>query len=59
LKAAANPATVPYLYFVSRNDGTHVFAQTLAEHSRNVDLWQRKYWRDKREREQREAAHGR
>jgi UPF0755 protein len=59
LKAAANPAAVPYLYFVSRNDGTHVFAQTLAEHSRNVDLWQRKYWRDKREREQREAAHGR
>ena len=26
----------PYLYFVSRNDGTHVFAQTLAEHARNV-----------------------
>jgi UPF0755 protein len=46
LVAAAAPADVPYLYFVSRNDGTHVFAQTLAEHNRNVEIWQRKYWRD-------------
>ena len=48
LKAAAVPANVPYLYFVSRNDGTHVFAQTLAEHNRNVEIWQRQYWRDRR-----------
>jgi UPF0755 protein len=47
LAAAAAPADVPYLYFVSRNDGTHVFAQTLAEHNRNVEIWQRKYWRDR------------
>jgi UPF0755 protein len=47
LTAAAAPAAVPYLYFVSRNDGTHVFAQTLAEHNRNVEIWQRKYWRDR------------
>jgi len=46
LEAAAAPADVPYLYFVSRNDGTHVFAETLAEHNRNVEIWQRKYWRD-------------
>ncbi len=46
LTAAAAPAAVPYLYFVSRNDGTHVFASTLAEHNRNVEIWQRKYWRD-------------
>ncbi len=26
LEAAANPAAVPYLYFVSRNDGSHAFA---------------------------------
>ncbi|MEX2662129.1 MAG: endolytic transglycosylase MltG, partial [Vicinamibacterales bacterium] len=32
LQAAANPADVPYLYFVSRNDGSHVFATTLDEH---------------------------
>ncbi|HTQ80389.1 MAG TPA: endolytic transglycosylase MltG, partial [Thermoanaerobaculia bacterium] len=56
LKAAANPAAVPYLYFVSRNDGTHVFAETLAEHNKNVDLWQRQYWVAKRERDRREAA---
>ena len=40
LEAAVRPAQVKYLYFVSRNDGTHVFAATLAEHSRNVARWQ-------------------
>lgn len=45
LRAAAAPAEVPYLYFVSRNDGSHVFAETLSEHNRNVDEWQRRYWR--------------
>jgi UPF0755 protein len=40
LEAALRPADVPYLYFVSRNDGTHVFATTLAEHNRNVLKWQ-------------------
>ena len=40
LEAAVRPADVPYLYFVSRNDGTHVFASTLAEHNQNVQRWQ-------------------
>ena len=40
LEAAAHPADVAYLYFVSRNDGTHAFAATLAEHNRNVALYQ-------------------
>ena len=44
LQAAVRPADVPYLYFVSRNDGTHVFATTLAEHNRNVSEWQIKYF---------------
>jgi UPF0755 protein len=48
LAAAADPADVPYLYFVSRNDGTHVFATTLDEHNRNVATWQRRYWRERR-----------
>jgi UPF0755 protein len=38
--AALHPADVSYLYFVSRNDGTHVFASTLDEHNRNVAQWQ-------------------
>lgn len=41
LEAVARPADVPYLYFVSRNDGSHVFASTLDEHNRNVQEWQR------------------
>ncbi|HET9369136.1 MAG TPA: endolytic transglycosylase MltG [Vicinamibacterales bacterium] len=41
IEAALAPADVPYLYFVSRNDGSHVFASTLAEHNRNVAKYQR------------------
>jgi UPF0755 protein len=48
LDAAAHPASVPYLYFVSRNDGTHAFATTLEEHNRNVEQFQRKYFRDRK-----------
>ena len=45
LEAAVRPADVPYLYFVSRNDGTHVFAATLEEHNRNVAKWQVQFWK--------------
>jgi UPF0755 protein len=45
LKAAVEPAAVEYLYFVSRNDGTHVFATTLAEHNKNVKEWQVDYFK--------------
>jgi UPF0755 protein len=31
--AALYPAKVPYLYFVSQNDGTHYFSKTWAEHT--------------------------
>jgi UPF0755 protein len=41
LEAVLRPADVPYLYFVSRNDGTHVFSATYAEHLRAVNLYQR------------------
>src|SRR5262245_59973859 len=49
LQAAVRPADVKYLYFVSRNDGSHAFASTLAEHSRNVARWQIRYFRAKPE----------
>jgi UPF0755 protein len=42
LEAAANPADASYLYFVSRNDGSHAFATTLEEHNRNVFQFQKK-----------------
>jgi UPF0755 protein len=48
IDAAIDPADVPYLYFVSRNDGSHVFATTLQEHNRNVHEWQILYWREQR-----------
>ena len=45
LEAALMPASVPYLYFVSRNDGSHAFAETLDEHNRNVREFQILYFR--------------
>jgi UPF0755 protein len=48
LEAAASPPDVPYLYFVSKNDGSHAFATTLDEHNRNVHEYQVKYFRDRR-----------
>ncbi len=49
LEAAVNPANAPYLYFVSKNDGSHAFATTLDEHNRNVQQYQVKYFRDQRQ----------
>jgi UPF0755 protein len=48
LQAAVKPADADYLYFVSKNDGTHVFASTLDEHNRNVFTWQVEYFRNQR-----------
>jgi UPF0755 protein len=42
LDAAAKPADVPYIYFVSRNDGSHAFSTTLEEHNRNVFEYQKR-----------------
>jgi len=41
LEAAITPADVPYLYFVSRSDGTHAFSRTLDEHNRAVARYRR------------------
>lgn len=42
LEAAASPADAPFIYFVSRNDGTHAFAVSLDEHNRNVFEYQKR-----------------
>jgi UPF0755 protein len=48
LDAAVHPAAnADFLYFVSRNDGSHVFAKTLDEHNRNVQKYQVQYFRDR------------
>ena len=48
LDAVVHPADTKYLYFVSRNDGSHEFAATLDEHNRNVQKYQVQYFRDQR-----------
>jgi UPF0755 protein len=48
LEAAVHPADADYLYFVSRNDGSHEFARTLEEHNRNVQKYQVRYFRDRK-----------
>jgi UPF0755 protein len=39
--AALNPAPVPYLYFVSKNDGSHYFSSDIEEHNRAVWKYQK------------------
>jgi len=49
LDAALHPADADFLYFVSRNDGSHEFSRTLEEHNRNVQKFQVQYFRDRRQ----------
>ena len=41
LAAALNPSKSEYLYFVSKNDGSHTFSRTLPEHNRAVERFRR------------------
>ncbi len=53
IKAVLEPKEHNYIFFVSKNDGTHVFTPTYKEHKKAVDYWQKnirnrkgKSWRD-------------
>ncbi|MGZ3786982.1 MAG: endolytic transglycosylase MltG [Bacteriovorax sp.] len=53
IKAVLNPAIHKYLYFVSQNDGTHVFSESYEKHEEAVRKWQKtaknregRSWRD-------------
>jgi UPF0755 protein len=41
IAAALNPSNSEYLFFVSRNDGSHTFSRTLSEHNRAVEQFRR------------------
>jgi UPF0755 protein len=41
LEAVLEPDATPYLYFVSKNDGTHQFSKTRAEHEAAVTKYQK------------------
>jgi UPF0755 protein len=42
IKAVLNPVKKRYLYFVSKNDGSHYFSITLEAHQRAVAIYQKK-----------------
>ncbi len=42
INAALYPADVPYMFFVSNNDGTHIFSITPGEHRVAVKLYRKK-----------------
>lgn len=53
IKAVLEPEEHSYLYFVSKNDGTHVFSKTYKDHNKAVEDYQKntrarqgKSWRD-------------
>lgn len=53
INAALSPEKHDYLYFVSRNDGTHIFTKTYKDHLKAVEDYQKnpaarrgKSWRD-------------
>jgi UPF0755 protein len=55
IDAVLSPPETTYLYFVSKNDGSHHFSSTLREHTNAVRKYQIEYFRQKR-RERRKKA---
>lgn len=63
LRAAASPAKSEFLYFVSRNNGTHVFSREYSQHQNAVGEYQLdkraragKSWRDLKDRDKSPAV---
>ncbi len=59
IKAVLNPEKHNFLYFVSKNDGTHVFSANYKDHRQAVEKWQKvrsnrigKSWRNLKENSQ-------
>lgn len=50
IEAVLEPADTSYLYFVSKNDGTHHFSTTYREHANAVRKYQVEYFRQQRRR---------
>jgi UPF0755 protein len=49
IEAALYPSDVPYIYFVSNNDGTHHFSATAEEHTAAVKSYREKKLREEHE----------
>jgi UPF0755 protein len=50
IRAVLEPADTTYLYFVSRNDGSHHFSSSYSEHVSAVRKYQVEYFRERRPR---------
>jgi UPF0755 protein len=46
IEAALYPAKSDYLYFVARDDGTHVFSKSYEEHQKAIAMLRRTVWHD-------------
>jgi len=59
IMAALFPEESDVLYFVSRNDGSHVFSRTISEHNRYVHIYQKSKNRSGRSEETKKRRTGR
>jgi UPF0755 protein len=46
IEAALYPAKSDYLYFVARDDGTHVFSKSYQEHQKAIAMLRKTVWHD-------------